>query len=89
MPGAAEAAVAEGRAAEAAVAEAAVAEGRAAEAAVAEAAVVEAYAGPAGDVAGPSGSGSCAHPQTSIYLHNKHLVYNVPPHVAYWFKEPP
>ncbi len=39
-----------------------------------------------GAVAGPAGLGECMHPKTSLFMHNKHLVTNLPPHVAYWHK---
>ena len=47
----------------------------------------EGGAGDAGAAAGPEGAKHCAHPKTSLFLHNKHLVLALLPHVAYWFKE--
>jgi hypothetical protein len=45
------------------------------------------FAGKAGAPAGPEGISRCEHPTTSLYMHNKHLVLSLQPHVAYWTKE--
>ena len=40
----------------------------------------------AGAVGGPAGASSCDNPRWSTFLHNKHLIAKIPPHVAYWTK---